>query len=267
MNWFENILKVLDARMQTPTSYGWFHLLCLLIMIVLIVVVCLTCRNLSSKQFRIITLVVSIILILFEVYKQLNFSFDSNSGNWGYQWYAFPFQFCSTPMYVLFLIGVLKENKFQNYLCSFIATFGLFAGISVMLYPNDVFVSTIGINIQTMVHHGAMVVMGIFMYVSKRVEFKHKTILKGACVFICLVLIALALNIIFHYSGNTSTFNMFYISPYFGCHLPILSIIYSNMPYIVFLLIYIFGFVLCGYIVLLIAMGINKFQSFLRNKK
>ena len=83
MNWFENILKVLDAKMQTPTSYGWFHLLCLLIMIALIVVVCLTCRNLSSKQFRIITLVVSIILILFEVYKQLNVSFDSNSGNWG----------------------------------------------------------------------------------------------------------------------------------------------------------------------------------------
>ena len=30
MNWFETILAGLNGQMETPTSYGWFHLLAFL---------------------------------------------------------------------------------------------------------------------------------------------------------------------------------------------------------------------------------------------
>ena len=44
-------------------------------------------------------------------------------------------------------------------------------------------------------------------------------------------------------------FNMFYISPYYGCTLPLLSSIYPVVPYPVFLIIYIIGFTLAAAIV------------------
>lgn len=270
MNFFEKILKALDGQMTTPTSYGWFHLMWIGIVIGLCVLVALKCRKLNSKQFRTITIIVASVLILFEIYKQLNFSFNSSTGEWHYQWYAFPFQFCSTPMYVLLLIGLLKENKFSNWLCSFMATFGLFAGVVVMLYPNDVFISTIGINIQTMLHHGMMIVMGVFMIATGRAKLEHKTILKGMAVFGALVATAFALNLTWYLSvapaDKTYYFNMFYISPFVRCHLPVLGNIW-DINYVLFLVSYLFGFSLAGYLMILIPMGIKALIGLIKNSK
>jgi len=56
----------------------------------------------------------------------------------------------------------------------------------------------------------------------------------------------MALNIgvyhLFQHLGMDDTFNMYFISPYFDCTLPILSIIYPLVPYPLFLVMYILGF-------------------------
>ena len=264
MNFFEKILVGLDAKMPLPEAYSWFHLMCWGLVIVIATLLCLYAvkhRNDQEKLVRftrIVVLTYSILGIVLEIYKQLNFSFNSTSGEWSYQWYAFPFQFCSTPMYVGLIAGCCKKCKFQEYLYSYLATFALFAGLSVMFYPGDVFTRTIGINIQTMVCHGGMVVMGIYLWFSKQVKFEFKTILKALSVFCVLVAIALIMNIIYNSTGNTATFNMFFISPYLPCTLPILNMIYEMVPYPVFLIIYIIGFTLAAFIMLLVAIGINR---------
>ena len=145
-------------------------------------------------------------------------------------------------------------------------TFGLFAGLIVMLYPNTVFVSTIGINIQTMVHHGAMFVMGVFMHVSGRVKYEHKTILKGIAVFGTLCATALIMDVVWHFIGINQTFNMFFISPYYSCELVILQDI-QQINYYLFLASYIFGFSLAGYLVLLSSMGIKKLTKLFGKRK
>lgn len=266
MNWFEQILAGLDGKMETPTAFGWFHLMCWFLVIVITVFLCMFAVKLRhnkeqlAKYTRIVVLTFGILVILLEVYKQLNFSFtpSEDGGTWKYQWYAFPFQFCSTPMYVALVAGCVKKGKFQEFLYSYLATFALFAGLCVMFYPGDVFVSTTGINIQTMVCHGGMVVMGVFLWFSGQVKFEWKTILKALSVFCVLVTMALIMNIIFHSTGKTDTFNMFFISPYLPCTLPILSMIFDAVPYPIFLLIYIIGFTLAAFIMLACAMGINK---------
>ena len=273
MNWFENILKALDGRMETPTAYGWFHIMSICIMLALIVVVCIFCRKtkMSEKAYRIITITVASVMILFEVYKQLNFSFNSSTGTWDYQWYAFPFQFCSTPMYVLLLAGLVRPGKFREFLCSFLATFGLLAGLLVMVMPGDVFISTIGINIQTMVHHGMMVVIGIFMWVSGNAKLNVKTALKALAVFAVIVAIAIGLNEIVYASGvlipQHETFNMFFISRHFPSTLPVFSMIYPKVPWVVFVLIYFVGFAIGALIITLIAMLIGWICSKIAYKK
>ena len=261
-SFFEQLLKLLDGRMETPALYGWYHLLCLAVTVGLCVLVFLRARNLSDKTFNLIIGITAVALILLEAYKQLNFSFNSTTGEWSYQWYAFPFQFCATPMYVLLAASLVPNGKVKDSLCAFMATYGLFAGAAVMFYPGDVFIETIGINIQTMIHHGMMVVIGVFMYVSGRAKLSHKTILQALPTFAILVGVAMTANLLYGAFGDPNqTFNMFFISPYYPCTLPVLSMFYGQVPYVIFLAIYVFGFSLAGYVMSLLAIGAAKLHE------
>lgn len=265
MNFLNSFMELLNGTMTTPTAYGWFHLLMITLIVSFTVFLCIKFKNATEKQTKLILLILSSVCLLLEIYKQLNFSY--NDGNWTYQWYAFPFQFCSTPMYVAFVASFLKEGKVRDCLFSFLATYGLFAGLAVMLYPGDVFISTIGINIQTMVHHGLQVTFGVFLLATKKVKMEYKTVLKALPVFAILVVTALSLNLITHFAGLTDTFNMFYISPYYPCTLPLLSLVYNALPYPIFLIIYILGFTLCGYIILMASLGLTKLYKLIFKPK
>ena len=49
-----------------------------------------------------IILISGFIMLIFEIYKQVIFTYQVGH----YQWYAFPFQFCSTPMYLYIIYGL-----------------------------------------------------------------------------------------------------------------------------------------------------------------
>ncbi|MEG1752170.1 MAG: YwaF family protein [Clostridia bacterium] len=255
MNWLENLLVKLNAQMPLVTPYGWFHLLCLGIIIIGCVLLGVFAKKLSDKQNKILLITFGLILIIFEIYKQLLYSYFPSSGEWSYNWYFFPFQFCSVPMYLMLISGIVPKGKFQNMLNAFLATYGLLAGLLVMLSPGDVFGTTIGMNIQTVVWHGSMVMVGVYLLASGRIELKHKTIFKALYVFLVCIVIAQIFNLV------DKNLNMFLISPYNGCNLPVLSTIFKNCPYLIFLLIYILAFSLGAYIVLLFAMMIKLIKN------
>lgn len=252
MNWFEKIVYTLQAEMPRPTWFGWFHLLWIGIMLVECLLIFIFRKKLSPKKINAILLTTGILLILFEAYKQIVFSFNYNDGNpyWEYEWYAFPFQFCSTPMYLMLLAGILRKGKVHNALLSYLSTFALIAGMIVMVYPGNVFIGKIGINIQTMFWHSSMVVVGFMLLVTKSVKFNFKTFLKAFAVFCVMVVLALGMDIVWHYFGDDQKFNMFYISPYLKCELVVLDVIYASVPYPVFLLLYIVAFSLAGLIII-----------------
>lgn len=259
MNLLIKFLELLDSQMNTPNSYGWFHFLFIGIIIVVTTLLCIFYKDCNKRTFKLISLTAWIIIVVLEVYKQFVFSYDIDGNNitWDYEWYSFPFQFCSTPIYILPFIIFLKNEKFKDVFIGYMATFSLFAGTVVFIYPNDVFIGTIGINIQTMIHHGLQIILGIFYIVHNRNKFNLMYYVKSIPVFVSVIMIAMIANIavyhIFKNLGIDDTFNMFYISPYFDCTLPLLSIIYDNTVYPIFLCIYLFGFILVAFIVYEIA--------------
>ena len=269
MDFFVKLHTLLDGKMETPGNYGWFHLLFFGIVIVATVLLCVFFKDAKNKTVNLIVLITWLIIVVLEIYKQLNYGFSVEDGKlvWDYQWYAFPFQFCSSVHYVLPFIVFLKEGKIRDAFISFMGAFCLFGGIAVMFYPNDVFISTIGINIQTMIHHGAQVVMGIFLTVHQRNKLGIFHYLKSIPVFAAFSILAIVMNEIAFYSGLQETFNMFYISSHYPCTLPILSQIYEIVPYIVFLLIYLLGFVLVSAIVYFAQLGIIKLVNKIKSKK
>lgn len=243
MNIFEKILVFLDGNMERPNSYGLFHIIWLIIMIAAIILIIKKYRNNVDKGKKII-LILSIMCLLFELYKQLNFSFNYSDTKtwWEYQWYAFPFQFCSTPMYIGLIASIIKNEKIKNSLYYFLATYGLLGGLITMIYPETCFVTTIGINIQTMFHHGSMVVMGICAITCLKLKFDFKSFMSATKVFISLVLIAIITNIITYYIGIDNGLELFYISPFHNSQLPIFSLIDEKSPYLLFLIIYLLLF-------------------------
>ena len=239
MNILEEILVFLDANMNEPSMYGWFHIMFLIFLISSIFIVKLKFSHLDNKKIKRVLLVSSTICLLLEFYKQLNFSFNSTTHLWDYQWYAFPFQFCSMPMYIGLIAGLTKKEKLEKACYTFLASYGLLGGILVMLYPSTVFIDTIGINIQTMVHHGLMVFMGCLLFINNKVTYDFNSLLLGIKVFVTCVLIALIIDISTYYIGINNGLEMFFISPFHTSSLPVFNIIYEKVNYFIFLFIYI----------------------------
>lgn len=261
MNFLCNVLEILHLHMTTPTMYGWFHILFLIVTVVATV---LLCKVVGKGNERKVVLITSIIVIVLEIYKQINYTFGVENGviTADYEWYAFPFQFCSTPMYIGLLAGVTK-GKIHDALCAYLATFSVFAGLCVMLYPSTVFIGTIGINIQTMICHGSMIAVGVYLLYTNYVKSEHKTILKAIPVFAVLVCVAVVLNEIAHLTGllETDTFNMFFISPYCEPSLPVYSLVQGVVAFPWCLFIYVGAFSLASYIILLISMIIKRLSK------
>ena len=257
MEFLSKLLEIMDAKMETPKMYGVFHLAFFIMSVVLGIVLCKRYKNPDICFIRRLMLIVTGLVIFLEIYKQINYSFSYSNGiTFDYQWYAFPFQFCSTPMYIGLLAGITPKGKLHDAFCAYLATFSTFAGLCVMFYPAQVFISTIGINIQTMVCHGAMITVGIYLLGSGYVKTEHKTILKATTVFMCLVAAAAVMNEIAYYVGllETETFNMFFISPHCEPSLPVYSLVQAVVPFPWCTLIYIVAFSIAAYIILLISM-------------
>ena len=268
MSFWKSILAFLDTQATAPVTYGIFHIICLLLTAGLTTFAVIRGRRHSEKQVCKVLLITALVVVIFEIYKQINFTFGDGSSEPSYRWYIFPWQFCSTPMYIGLLAGILRKGRIHDALCAYLTTYALFAGLAVMFYPNDVYIETVGINIQTMICHGSMVVIAGYLYGSGHVELKLKTVLKAMPVFAVCVAIAAILNEIANAAGllENHNFNMFYISPYLECSLPVYSLVHNAVPFPVNLVIYILGFSAAACLILLICKGIATLGKKLQTK-
>ena len=264
MSW-SRVLEILDAQMTEPASYGWFHLLFFALSIGAGIWLCICFKDAQKYAPRVV-LTTAIIVIVLEIYKMINFGFSYEDGiSYSFPWGSFPFQFCSTPMYVGLLAGIIRRGRVHHSLCAYLATYAMFAGLCVMIYPNDVFIETIGINIQTMVCHGSMLSIGIYLLGTGYVKAEHKTVLHALPVFGTAVVIAMILNEWAFRTGMLEDhfFNMFYFSPHADPHLPLYSNVQNALGVAnpLSFIIYVAGFTLAAYLVLLGAMGIRAFAT------
>ena len=246
------LMELLNLQMTRPSIYGsltdsWFQYLSLVIFIVLMVLFTRKYRFAKDEQLQKFLRIVAIMMIAFELYKQLLFTYTNG---WEYRWYAFPFQFCSTPMYIALFASFLKKTPLRDAMYMFLATYGFFAGTAVMLYPVSVYTSAVGINIQTMIHHGGMGVIGIVL-LARHVPQDIKSFIKSTYVFALLTVIAIVLNGIHNAWIQDGTFNMFFINARYTSEIPVLSLFQPLVPGFVYIIIFFVGFSLIAYLMLL----------------
>lgn len=261
----KKIIDLLQVTMETPKAFGWFHWLTIFLMIIPIIF--LYKQKYSEKQLKKVLFIYGITALILEALKNISWAFNyneiTNTITWDYEWYAFPFQLCSTPIYISLICSFLKRTKLRTSLLSYLAFVTIIGSISALIMPDSCFTSEILININTTwIHYGAFVV-SVYLLMKGVVKPNKLNLKRALIVFITCASIALLLNIIIYNIGilNGETFNMFYISPYFISILPVFDIIQQNVPYIIFLFSYLLAITIGATIIYFIAKLIkNKFS-------
>jgi len=266
MNFFERVLYFFNNfEMNEPTRFGWFHWLWIFLTIGSVFLLYKKRTTHNEKQLNKVLLIYGLVALFLEIFKQIMWAFSYDTTNnlviWDYEWYAFPFQLCTTPIFVSIICAFLKKGKLKSSLLSYLSFVTILGSIATIIIPDDCFVSDIFINIHTMWLHCGSLVVSLYLLLSGEVELKINNFINAILVFIFFVVIALILNISIYQSGilGGETFNMFYISPYFISSLPIFDIIQESVPYICFLITYISILTTGAFVVYIVSIFIKTF--------
>ena len=244
MNLFERFVYWLQGTMETPVPYGWFHLMWIALVIIAIIILYKIKDKYNDRQLKTVLLVYGIIAFVLEALKQISWAFNfdpiTNLVTWDYEWYAFPFQLCTTPIFVSLICAFLKEGKVRTSLLSYMAFVTILGSLATIIIPDSCFVSDILVNIHTMWLHCGSLVVSVYLLMTS-IKINKKNLINSLIVFLVFVGLALFFNILVYNIGvlNGETFNMFYISPYFISSLPVFDVLQETFPYLIYLVMYI----------------------------
>ena len=225
-------------KQQMPTRGGTYHLCWIAFVILVCVTLCASLSNCKDKTFRAIIIALWIWILLFETYKQAFYSAKIVDGEfiYNYKWQYFPFQLCSTPLYVLPLLGFFPEGKLRDAAAAYTMTYALIGGVAVFIYPMTVFSSSILANIHSMSHHAVQVWTGVFTAAWYRKRLNIRFYFRGLALFSVIYTIAMLFNTVLRdhlisigKMTEKTNFNLFFVSPYMRVHSPLPSEVINSV--------------------------------------
>ena len=244
----EEFIHALQGEMARPGIFSWFHIVALILIIAATILVSLFFYNASEKVYKRILLITWISLLILEVIKQVLKSFYYGSPSyWEFSSADFPFHICSMIYYVFPVIIFVDKQKhpaivdaaigYMSFIC-------LFTGLAVCFYTDMVMSNLIFTNVQSLIHHGALVIFGVYIFVWNRKTITIKTFYRTLIAFAITAVIATIINVIVH----PLFINMFYINPFIITNLPLGNIVQAKAGYAVYLLCYLTGITLITFL-------------------
>ncbi len=166
-------------------------------------------RVLPDRTYDRISFFCGLFLLLTECYKQcfLYFVIDDRH----YDWWYFPFQLCSMPMYLSLLLPFFKAGKVKTAICTFLQDFNLLGGLAALIVSEGFRGIHWTLTLHGYIWHLMLVFLGLFAFVCGQTDLSLKGYLRTLPVFFCGCLIASLINILAPGHGRA---DMFYISPY-----------------------------------------------------
>ena len=200
-----DLMHITAWSMERPAAYGAFHLTFTFVGLLLSFFLAWRLRKLGDKGNRIFLMGCGIFLLITEIYKQLFYYYHIGGGT--YQWWIFPFQLCSVPMYLCIIAPLLKPGKVQQGMYNFMMTFNLLGGLMAFIEP-----SGIVHEYWTLIWHMLLVFIGLYLGFSKRGGKTMADYRLAIMTFGVLCIVAFALNVsLAEVSGGSV--NNFYIGP------------------------------------------------------
>lgn len=203
-------------------------------------------KNMTEEKAIGILHRLGIIMLIAEVFKQIfcyHYVFDRTINLW-----FFPWQLCSMPMYLSFVIRYLKEDR-QDMCLVYLVSYSLFADIVALLLPYDMLRDQVLLAFHSFIYHGLIISEAIIaLHVlsgRKGVRFAPSILL-----FLLTAFVAETINVLSHQFLNDihREPDMFYITPYYPTTQPVFHDIAVNYGTGVEIVIYLSSIILCGYL-------------------
>lgn len=210
MNFLKLFIESTAWTMEKPKAYGAFHLIFTFVGLAVCILLAYVLRKTGKRGNRIVLTSVGVFLLLTEIYKQLFYYYHIGEGS--YQWWIFPFQLCSVPMYLCLIAPWLKEGKVQAAMYHFMTTFNLLGGIMAFAEPSGIIHGYWTLTLHAFVWHMMLIFVGLYLIASGRGAKTVKDYLSSVVLFLVLAVIAFAINLLF-WDVSGGTIKMFYVGP------------------------------------------------------
>ena len=94
-----------------------------------------------------------------EIWKQFALTFTLGGGS--YNWWYFPFQLCSIPMYILLAYPWVRRESARRMLLSFLMSFCLLGGIAVFADTSGLLYPLTALTVHSWIWHFLLILIGI----------------------------------------------------------------------------------------------------------
>ena len=269
----EKLIDAAAVTVEAPTASSPIFIWGVVATVSLCFFLCLFFRNASPGTFRLIIGFIFILMLAMEIFKQVIFPMSIVDGEivYNYDWKAFPFQLCSTPLYVLPLVAFLPDCRLRDCAAVYIMSYALFGGIAVYAVPRTILHTRKLANLHSMAHHGLQIAVGVYTAAYYRKRKCTRAFCGAICMFAFFIAIAYLLNtagydhlVSLGLIQEGATFNMFYISPRADQTIPVRNDYLKALPPVIYIMAY-FIVLTCIAAIILIVASIGKHRSIKRS--
>ena len=195
------LVLMLGWMWKTPEPYGLFHAL-MAGLAGLSALGAWRLRGLKESRRQKLLFCLGVLMAGSEVLKQVFRFLIVDQGV--YNWWYFPFQLCSMPIYLCLLLPRLKKGR--RTVVTFLADFALLGGIAVYLDPSDMLSPSLFLTLFSFLWHDLLIIIGILCGTSDAMQEDSQGALKMLGLFGLLAGIAEILNVSLFRYGELSMF-------------------------------------------------------------
>lgn len=176
-----------------------------------------------------------------EIWKQWCLTFYIGHGV--YNWWYFPFQLCSIPMYLCLIFPWLRSEKIKKIILAFLMDYGLIGGIFAFFDTSGMHYPWLPLTIHSFTWHILLIILGVTAGLGGQADYSCKGWAGSTLCYLSCCSLATCFNVVFHSFG---TINMFYISPCYPMTQRVFRAVAQIAGNMAGILIYILATVFCS---------------------
>lgn len=211
--------------MTPPTMFSLFHILPASAGILLaLLAACFLARRPAIRPERML-FSCGLFLLVMEIYKQMFLYQIVNQKQ--YDWWYFPFQLCSVPMYLCLLYPffagpVSGQSPAQKILATFLQDFGLLGGIMALTFPEGFLTSWWVLTIHGFLWHFLLIFIAVYCMRKGLCDFTENGFVKMLPLYALCCLIAATINTAVQWTVYPRSYtDLFYINCFFPSEQPL----------------------------------------------
>ena len=200
----QQILEYTAWRMDAPPMFGAFHIAAVLIAVIIAAAGAVRAKRLSAGgRFRLLE-TCGWVLVILEVYKQLFLYYVVNGSV--YDWWYFPFQLCSVPMYLCIMLPLLYRSAdgrgaddpgtcAASPVLTFLAAYTFTGAAAALIIPEDYLRSYVTLTLHGFVWHGILLLISLTVLLSRTADLSLRAFARATMLFLAMCAAAVCINI------------------------------------------------------------------------